>query len=96
MENSKYIKFGHTWVDPWAEKEVTCEYQFRRPTRSEIARFNREVGKSPDLAQNNLLLGMVHPDDQDRLKGDIELYPALMPSLAVWALKSSGFSDLGN
>jgi hypothetical protein len=92
----KYIKAGHTWTDPWEDKEVACEYQFRRPNRSEIARFNREVSKSPDVAQNNLLISMVHPDDTGRLKSDIELYPALLPSLAVWALKSSGFSDLGN
>jgi len=92
----KYVKAGHTWNDPWEGQDVTCEYQFRRPSRSEVGRFNREVSKSPDVAQNNLLISMVHPDDAARLKSDIELYPALLPSLAVWALKSSGFSDLGN
>lgn len=96
MDPVKYIKVGHTWADPWEEREVTCEYQFRRPVRNEIGRFNRDVSKSPDLAQNNLLIGMVHPDDAARLKADIELYPALLPTLAMWALKSSGFSDLGN
>jgi hypothetical protein len=96
MDSQKYIKAGHTWNDPWEGKDVTCEYQFRRPNRSDISRFNREISKSPDVAQNNLLLGMVHSEDAEKLKADIEVYPALLPTLAAWALKSSGLTDLGN
>ena len=95
MDN-KYIKAGHTWNDPWEDKDITCEYQFRKPGRSEISRFNKEVSKSATNAQNNLLIGLVHDDDLQRLKEDLEKYPALLMSLSAWMLKSCGFSDLGN
>jgi len=96
IENIKYITAGHTWTDPWDDREVTCEYQFRRPAKSEISRFNKEVNKSPAVAQTNLLVAIVHPDDLERLKTDLDKYPALLASLAAWALRSSGLGDLGN
>ena len=94
---ARYAKASHTWTDPWADdKEVTCEYQFRRPSKSDISRFNKEVNKSPAVAQTNLLVNIVHPDDLDRMKTDLDKYPALLATLASWALKGSGLSDLGN
>ena len=96
-ESTKYVKAGHTWVDPWNnDQEVTCEYQFRKPTRAEISRFQKEGPKSASLAQNNLLVSLVHPDEADRLKHDLNEYPALLTTLSGWVLKSSGFGDLGN
>lgn len=94
--NTLYASAGHSWFDPWLEKDVTCEYQFRKPSRAEINRFNKEVNKSSGAAQNNLVLALIHPDDASRLKADLESYPALLATLANWVLKASGLSDLGN
>ena len=93
----KYIEISHAWVDPWDDnQEVSCKYQFRKPSRSEINRFNKEVAKSASVAQNNLLMNIVHDEDRDRLKTDLEEYPGLLMSLAAWVLKACGFGDLGN
>jgi hypothetical protein len=96
-DNYKYIKVGHAWADPWDDdQEVRCEYRFRKPGRHEISRFNKEVSKSASVAQNNLLVGIVHPEDLNLLKADLEQYPGLLMSLTAWVLKACGFGDLGN
>ena len=96
-ETVKYIEGSHTWEDPWNDnKEITCAYRFRKPFRSDISRFSKEAVKSPTSAQNNLLIGTVHPEDAGRLKADLEEHPALLVALGAWMLKASGFGDLGN
>lgn len=96
-ESPKYVTAGHTWADPWNDdKEVTCEYQFRKPGRADIARFTKEGPKSVSMAQNNLLISLIHPDDAERLKRDLEEYPALLTTLSGWVMKGSGFGDMGN
>ncbi len=96
QSDSEYAKVENTWFDPWKDREVSRVYRLRRPSRSDISRFNKEAGKSAGNAQNNLLMSLVHPEEKDGLKADLDLYPALMVTLASWALKASGLSDLGN
>lgn len=93
---AEYVAAGHSWFDPWKGAEVTCEYRFRRASKSELARFQKEVGKSSSAAQHNLVTAVIHPDDQARYLADAETYPGLQGTFAAWALKNSGFSDLGN
>lgn len=96
-DDAQYTVSGHSWFDPWQDKEITCEYRFRKPKRTEINRFNKDVQKTASTAQQNLLITIVHPDDKTRLLADIEEHSALSLTLAGWALKASGLSnDLGN
>ncbi len=97
MEEIKYTAFSHSWFDPWKDEDITCEYNFRKPARSEVNRFNKEVQKSSTAAQRNLLVTVVEPGDKDRLLADLEEYPALTLTVVSWVLKSSGLSnDAGN
>ena len=96
-EEKKYAAFSHTWNDPWEEKEITRDYRLAKPKREDINRFNKEVQKSPAVAQQNLVVATIHPDDKAACLADIEQWPGLLLTLANGLLKASGLSnDLGN
>jgi len=97
MEDKKYAVFSHVWHDPWEGKEISREYRLARPGRDDVNRFNKEVQKSPATAQQNLVMGLIHPEDKSGCLADLEQYPGLLVTLASGVLKASGLSgDLGN
>lgn len=97
ISQDQYTTFSHSWFDPWKEKDISCDYRFRKPKQAEIRRFNKDVQKTASTAQTNLLITIIHPDDREKLQADMEEYPALALTCVGWALKASGLAnDLGN
>ncbi len=95
--DSEYTELSHTWFHPWKNREITCAYRFREPSQAEINRYTKEAGKgSAATAHTNLLVSIVHPDNKAQMLADFKAYPGLAPALGNWALKASGFNDLGN
>jgi|GEM_PF-1827369 len=93
----EYTELAHNWFHPWQNREITCAYRFRQPGQSEINRYTKEAGKgSSATAHQNLLVSIVHPEDKSRMLTDFKQYPGLPPALGNWALKASGYNDLGN
>lgn len=97
-----YVKFTHSFVDPWGaqdgdEKEVTLSYRFSKPTKGHIQRLQSAATKNAGQAARNLLIDVVHPDDKEALLTAVEEYPGITTSFSSAIIKGVGISaDLGN
>ena len=97
MEEKKFVTLSHTWFTPFEDREITCAFRFTAAGRAEVSRFNKEVLKSASAAQQNLVVGVIHPEDKDGFLAEAEKYPGLMLTFSSQILKASGLAgDLGN
>lgn len=103
MEDRKYVKFTHTFEDPWSGENaedaqtVSMTFRFAKPTKMQIQRLQDKAAKNSGQASRNLILDVVHPEDRDELMAKMEEYPGIATSFATAIIRGVGISsELGN
>ena len=95
-QGGKYKKFTHEVFDPFAEREVSISWRFRKPSAKETERCQKQMTKSPVLALKNLCADAVHPDDKQAMTDMFSEYSGLPTTFGGALLKACGYADLGN
>ncbi|MDE5831732.1 MAG: hypothetical protein K2H64_01885 [Desulfovibrio sp.] len=102
-ENRKYVKFTHSFEDPWAgesaedAKAVSVTFRFAKPTKTQIQRLQDKAAKNSSQASRNLLLDVIHPEEREELMEKMEEYPGIATSFATAIIRGVGISaELGN
>ena len=104
MEDTrKYVKFTHSFDDPWAGEDaddaqtVSLSFRFAKPTKTQIQRLQDKAVKNSSQASRNLLLDVIHPEERAELLSKMEEYPGIATSFATAIIKGVGISsELGN
>lgn len=102
-DNRKYVKFTHSFDDPWAgedaedAKTVSVTFRFAKPTKTQIQRLQDKAVKNSGQASRNLLLDVIHPEEREELLAKIDEYPGIATSFATAIIRGVGISaELGN
>ncbi len=93
-DEGTYISLKAEFED-FAERDVCVICRFQQPTKPQVQRCQKEVGKNPDRAFRTLILDCVHKDDKDRLIREMDTYPGLPTTFGSEILRRSGFDSLG-
>lgn len=93
-DNKKYLKLTSEFEDFYGD-EVSREYQFDKPSKTKIARAQKDAEKSMDKAGRNFCISIIHPDEKERFLQDIEEYPGLPGTFMDEIFKRMGFGSLG-
>ena len=103
MDDRKYVKFTHSFDDPWAgedaedAKNVSVTFRFAKPTKTQIQRLQDKAVKNSGQASRNLLLDVIHPEEREELLAKIDEYPGIATSFATAIIRGVGISaELGN
>ena len=100
-DGKRYAAIPFTFNDLWAEdedkREVSMNYRFAKPTKTQIKRLQDTASRNATQASRDLLLGTVHPEDKESLLAKMEEYPGITTSYATALVKAVGISaDVGN
>lgn len=91
-----YAIFRHSWRDEWAKQDVKACLHFRKPGQEEMNRYQREAQKSSGMANRNILVETIHPDEKEQMLGLLKSHVALSTTITNWMMKASGFDSVGN
>ena len=102
-DDRTYVKFTHSFDDPWAgedaedAKNVSVTFRFAKPTKTQIQRLQDKAVKNSGQASRNLLLDVIHPEEREELLAKIDEYPGIATSFATAIIRGVGISaELGN
>lgn len=91
------FSFKDLWAEDEEKNEVSLNFRFAKPTKTQIKRLQDTAGRNAAQASRDLLLGTIHPDDKDELLAKMEEYPGIATSYSTALIKAVGISaDLGN
>lgn len=100
-DDRRFAAIPFTFKDLWAEdedkREVSLNFRFSKPTKTQIKRVQDTAGRNAAQAARDLLISTIHPDDKDELLAKMEEYAGIATSYSTALLKAVGISaDVGN
>ena len=91
------FEFKDLWAEDENKREVTLNFRFAKPTKTQIKRVQDTAGRNSAQAARDLLISTIHPDDKDALLTSMDDYPGIATSYSTALLKAVGISaDVGN